>query len=521
MAAEARRGWSRREFATTAAGAVVGGIMMGDQSKADPTREPGTQSRDQSANLTRLSLAEASERVRTGKVSPVELTESCLDRVRKLDRTLNAFITVTAESARAQAKEAEAEVRRGRWRGPLHGIPIALKDLVDTAGVRTTSASALFKDRVPTEDAEIVRRLKAAGAVLLGKLNMHEFAYGGSSVISAFGPVRNPWAPDHSAGGSSAGSAVAVATGMCYAAIGSDTGGSIRQPAAYCGVVGLKPSFGRVSTHGVVPLSWSLDHVGPLTRTVEDAALMLQTLAAGDSKDATLAQLPVADCAATLDKQTRVRLGVPRSPFCEGLHPEIQKAFETALSILATLAASQRDLEIDTAPEASVRVLQAEAYAFHEESVARSPELYQPETLRRIRTGAAVSASAYIRARRTLDELRGAAGRTFETVDVLVTPTTPVPPFAISELLADLEALRAKEMLTLRNTRGFNCLGLPTVSLPCGFTSAGLPIGLQITGAPGAEALVLALAHAYEQATDWHKRWPDDRRLAAESVERG
>jgi aspartyl-tRNA(Asn)/glutamyl-tRNA(Gln) amidotransferase subunit A len=245
----------------------------------------------------------------------------------------------------AEARSAEGEIHYNRWKGPLHGIPVALKDLVDTAGVRTTAASGLFKDRVPTQDAEAVRLLKAAAAICLGKLNMHEFAYGGSSVVSYFGPVRNPWELSHCAGGSSSGSAAAVAAQLCYGAIGSDTGGSIRQPAGYCGVVGLKPTYGRVSTRGVVPLSWSLDHLGPMTRTVKDAALMLQVIAGYDPEDAASIDASVPDYAGALaDKTSPVRLGLPRAYFYEALHPEVQAAVETALSALKTLTANQRDV---------------------------------------------------------------------------------------------------------------------------------------------------------------------------------
>ena len=260
---------------------------MDAQSKAENKSRP--------ADLQWLTLTEASHLLRDKKISPVELTQLCLDRIGRLNPKLNAFITVTADSALTQAREAEAEIQKGHWRGPRHGVPIALKDLFDTAGVRTTAASGVFKDRVPTQDREVVRRLKEAGAVLLGKLNMHEFAYGGSSVISFFGPVRNPWSTEHVAGGSSSGSAVAVAAGLCYGAMGSDTGGSIRQPSAYCGTVGIKPTYGRVSTRGVVPLSWLYDHVGPMTRTVADAATMLQVLAGFDSEEATSINAPVPD----------------------------------------------------------------------------------------------------------------------------------------------------------------------------------------------------------------------------------
>jgi aspartyl-tRNA(Asn)/glutamyl-tRNA(Gln) amidotransferase subunit A len=460
-------------------------------------------------NLVGLSLSEASELVRTRKVSPVELVQACLERIERLNPTLNVFIAITADTARAQAKEAEAAIQRSGWKGPLHGIPIALKDLVDTAGVATTAASGVYRERVPTQDAEIVRRLKEAGAVLVGKLNMHEFAYGGSTVISAFGPVRNPWAPARSAGGSSGGSAAAVAAGLCFGAIGSDTGGSIRQPAAYCGIVGLKPTFGRVSTRGVIPLAWSLDHVGPMTRSVRDAAHMLRAMAGHDPADPTSLTSPVDDYAAALDRPAKVRLGIPRSFFFDDLDTDIAQATTAALGVLASLTSSQRDVTIPSGNDAALTVLQAEAWAYHESSVARSPELYSPETLKRIRAGASLTASAYIAARRTLDDLRRSANAILDQVDVLVTPTTPTPPLVIADLLADLDRLRAKEVVTLRNTRWFNALGLPAISVPCGFTKDGLPIGLQIIGRAGADAQVLALAHAYERSTSWHKRRPN------------
>ena len=497
---------SRRAFARTAAAGAASALVTrkaGGMNAGDA----GGQDKVQPMPLTRLSLAEASELLRARKVSPVELTQACLRRIDELNPKLNAFITVTAESALAQAREAEADLQKGRRKGPLHGIPIALKDLVDTAGVRTTAGSGVFKDRVPTQDAEVVRRLRAAGAVLLGKLNMHEFAYGGSSVVGYFGPVPNPWVPEYSAGGSSSGSAVAVAADLCYGALGSDTGGSIRQPAAYCGIVGLKPTYGRVSTRGVIPLAWSLDHLGPMTRTVRDAALMLQAMAGYDAEDTASTDTVPADYAGALSVETKaLRLGIARTPFYEGLHPEIQEATDAALAVLRTLTSTER--EVDIPPSSDTSVLRAEAYAYHQERAAQTPELYQPETLMRIRGGAEIGTVAYVNARRQLDQLRRSAARMFDTVDLLITPTTPVPPFTIADLLADPDHLRAKEILMLRNTRPFNILGLPTISVPCGFTRAGLPIGLQITGRHGDEATVLRLAHAYEHATDWHDRRP-------------
>jgi aspartyl-tRNA(Asn)/glutamyl-tRNA(Gln) amidotransferase subunit A len=298
--------------------------------------------------VTDISIAEASDLLRRKQISPVELTTSCLARVEQLNPTINAFITVMHDSALAQAREAEAEIRAGKWRGPLHGIPIGLKDLIDTAGVKTTCGSDLFKDRVPIEDAEIVRRLKDAGAVLIGKQNMQEFAYGGTSTSSHFGPVHNPWDADRIAGGSSGGSAAAVATGMCFGAIGTDTGGSVREPAAFCGIVGLKPTYGRVSTRGVFPLSPSLDHVGPLCRNVVDTALLLQAIAGYDKLDTTSVDWPVDSYAEAFITKTKPRIGVVRRPFFDDLDPEIENAMDEALKQLGNL--SEDVIEIDLPP---------------------------------------------------------------------------------------------------------------------------------------------------------------------------
>ena len=473
----------------------------------NPTQTQTKTAKTSFAETCWLTISEVSHFLRNKAISPVQLTRVCLERIERLNPKLNAFITVTAESALTQANEAESEIQKGHWRGPLHGIPIALKDLFDTAGLQTTAASGVLKDRIPAEDSEVVRRLKSAGAVLLGKLNMHEFAYGGSSVISFFGPVRNPWSPEHIAGGSSAGSAVAVAAGLCYATLGSDTGGSIRQPSAYCGIVGLKPTYGRVSTRGVIPLSSSCDHVGPMTRCVTDAAVMLQVLAGYDPEDPTGVDAPVPDYAAALHETRPLRVGIPRAYFYEKLDPEIEGAMTAALSVIGKLVSTVRDVEMPASEDTII--LRAEAYAYHFENIRKSPELYHSETLRRIRSGEDVSAVTYIQARRQMEEDRRNIRKAFELVDLFITPTTTVPPFGIEELLADPSRLRSKETLMLRNTRPFNILGLPTICVPCGFTKTGLPIGLQITGAPWAEGDVLRLAQAYEQQTSWHTRRPN------------
>ncbi len=453
------------------------------------------------------SITEISRLLRARKLSPVEVTEHCLAAIETLNPALNAFVMVTGESALLQARQAEIEIEQGQYRGPLHGIPFGLKDQIDTAGVRTTAASALFLDRVPQEDAEVVRRLKRAGVVFLGKQNLHECAYGGSSLISYFGAVRNPWDPAAIAGGSSGGSAAAVAAGLCLAAIASDTGGSIREPAALCGVVGLKPTYGRVSTRGVIPLSFSLDHVGSLTRSVADAALVLQAIAGYDPEDPICGDRAVEDYAMALPQRAKpLRIGVPRGYFYQELDPEIASAVKAALDQLETMAAEVREVELQVPTDRTLQL--AEVYAYHAPFVARSPELYHPETLRRIRKGEAISPAEIESCRRELEKVRSEIRQVFERVDVLLTPTTAAAAPTISDLEAEPDQLRERELVLLRNARPFNVWGLPAISLPCGFTKAGLPIGLQIAGPHWQERRVLELAFAYEQATEWHNREP-------------
>jgi aspartyl-tRNA(Asn)/glutamyl-tRNA(Gln) amidotransferase subunit A len=457
-------------------------------------------------DMTAIStISELASRLRSRQVSPVELTRECLERIDRLNPGLNAYTTVTAESALAEARAAEAEITRGEWRGPLHGIPVSLKDLIDTAGVRTTSASKLHETRVPNQDAEVVRRLRSAGAVILGKNNLHEFAYGGSSLISHFGEVRNPWDGGRITGGSSGGSAAAVVAGMGYASIGTDTAGSIREPAALCGCVGLKATYGRVPSRGVIPLSASLDHVGPLARSVADVAIVLQAIAGFDAEDMTTAEVPVADYLSGMkESPARLRVGVPQDYFFDDLDVEVASTLNHAQDTIRTIVAQIKEVRLDVPTDRTLQ--KAESYANHAESVAKRPELYDPETLRRIRSGENVSAAEYIQQRRELERVRRSIRSIFADIDLLVTPTTPMPAPSIAELKASPEALRPAELRLLRNTRPFNVWGLPAISVPCGFTQSGLPIGLQIAGPPWREDLVLQLAYAYEQATAWHKR---------------
>jgi aspartyl-tRNA(Asn)/glutamyl-tRNA(Gln) amidotransferase subunit A len=461
----------------------------------------------ESQDLAFLTLKQASELLRRKTASPVDLTQACLRRIETHNPALNAFITVIKDKAMETARAMEMEQRHGKWRGPLHGIPIALKDNIDTEGIRTTAASELFKDRVPSADAEVVRRLKEAGAIVIGKTNLHEFAYGGTSSVSYFGPVHNPWVLDRIPGGSSGGSAAAAAAGLCFGSLGTDTGGSVRIPACYCGVVGFKPTYGRVSNRGVVPLSWTLDHVGPLCRTVEDAALMLGVIAGYDELDPASVETPVPDYRGAFKMQAaKLRLGILRTPFFDGVDPEIAKAVSAAIEVLRKLAPTVEEVSLPSLgiplDELYTKVRGVEAYTYHAQWIAESPEKYQTPTRQRmIENAAAVKAVAYAEARRQVHVLRRAIQKTFASVDLLITPTLPSPPVGITQGTNPTA-------VSIRNTSPFNVLGLPAISVPCGFTAAGLPIGLQIVGAPFAESTVLTLAHAYEGETEWHKRHP-------------
>ncbi len=463
-----------------------------------PPHLAAAQSLAKQDELTGMSLAQVSRKVRAGEVSPVALTQACLARIDRFNPMLNAFITVRHDEALAEARKAETEIREGRSRGPLHGIPIALKDNMDTAGVRTTGASELFKDRVPTEDAEVARRLKAAGAILLGKLNLNEFAYGGSSIVTHYGTMHNPWDLQRATGGSSGGSAAAVAADLCYAALGTDTAGSVRMPSSHCGIVGLKPTYGLVSTRGVLMLSWTLDHVGPMCKTAEDAAMVLGVIAGYDVLEPTSADRPPLDYTRELGKPTAaLRLGIPRK-YYEELNPEVAAAITAAIEVLRGMSAGTREIELPEAT-AGARLWGPEAYAFHRRWITESPERYQPATRASLQRYAKAEALDYVEARREVDLLRRNIGRVFANVDLLVTPMmrVPAPP------LADGGGGGSGA-----NPSVFNIFGLPAVSVRCGFTKSGLPIGLQIVGPPFKDATVLAMAHAYEQATPWRSRKP-------------
>jgi len=460
-------------------------------------------------DLCFLTLAEAARALRRKDCSPLDLTRACLERIGNLDSKLHCFITLTADLALRRAAQAEQEIYSGNDRGPLHGIPIALKDLYMTRGIRTTCHSAVLENSVPDYNATTVKKLEEAGAVLLGKLGMHEFAFGGPSVDAPFPAVRNPWNIAHIPGGSSSGSAAALAARLCYGALGSDTGGSIRTPSSHCGVVGIKPTYGRVSRHGVVPLSWSLDHAGPMARSVEDCALLLQIIAGYDPNDSASANVSAPNFQSGLKDGIRgMRIGVPRSGWFDenlGVDQQTTGVFNQALKTLEELGATF--VEIDGKPfslarKANQTILVGEAYAYHEQRFQQAPEKFGSTVRRRMLEGAFLSAADYIAAQRARAALNSQIHANFSRVDAFITPTTPRPPETFANLDPNEQNLRPNF------TNPFNLTGLPAISVPCGFTAGNLPVGLQIVAPAFEESMAFRVAHAYEQVTDWHKRRP-------------
>ena len=452
------------------------------------------------------SLEDAIAALRSRSIRSSELTELSLRRIAARDPELNAFIAVTADAARERARAADA-------RGALAGAPIALKDLFDVSGVATTAGSVLLAANRPREDSVVARRLFDAGAVNLGKTNLHEWAFGVTTDNPHFGPTRNPWATDRIPGGSSGGSAAALIAGLCFGSVGSDTGGSIRIPAALCGIVGLKPTYGRTSLRGAIPLAWSLDHAGPMARSVRDAAILLQVVAGYDPDDPASADVPVDDYLADIESGVRgLRIGVVRGRFFERLNADEQPAQEVADSVgaaadaLAREGARLEEAELPRADElrnAQTVIIGTEAAAYHRERIAAHRAAYGSDVARRIDLGLARSGVDYAAARRTRDELRRAYASALATWDAVLLPTTPIT----APLREGQDALAAAATLTAY-TSPFNLTGLPAISVPCGFDGRGLPIGLQLVARPWAEARLLRIARAYERATAWHERRP-------------
>ena len=449
------------------------------------------------------SIAGLSRALRAGEISPVEVAEASLDRIEG-DET-NAFVTVTAERAIEDARRAEGEISAGRHRGPLHGVPVAVKDLVFTEGVRTTMGSAFFAEHVPDHDAAVARRLREAGSVLLGKTNTHEFAYGPTGDRSFFGPMRNPHDLSRISGGSSGGSGTAVATSLCYGTIGSDTGGSIRIPSALCGVVGMKPTFGRVGKGGVFPLAPTLDHVGPMTRTVEDNALFLSVIAGHDPDDPHSVDRPEEDFARDLRRGVRdAVVGVPDGFFFEHVEPEVERRVREAIEVFRELGARVREVDVPNVWEtlhAQRLTLAAEAYAVHEERLKAEPERFDDQGLERLLAGEDLRAYRYANAQWRKLLSRREFGEVLRTVEVVLAPSVPIAATEIGQREIAIENHEEAVYSALTRLTGpTNLNGLPSLSVPCGTTPAGLPVGLQIIGRPFDEKSLYRFGHAFEES---------------------
>ncbi len=458
--------------------------------------------------LTTLTLGEAAALIAARKLSPVELTRAHLERIHRIDPRLNCYITLTAEDALDRARAAEEEIGRGGYRGPLHGIPIALKDLYETKGVRTTHGSKFFADNVPAADGVVVGKLRDAGAVNLGKLNMHEVALGVTNDNPHFGPCRNPWDLARVPGGSSGGSGAALAAELCMGSMGSDTGGSIRIPSSLCGVVGLKPTYGRVSVRGVLPLSWNLDHAGPMGRRVHDVAAILQVVAGYDEADPFSVDAPVDDYVTHLAEGVQGwRIAFASAGYFAEADPEVREAVSAAAGRFADLGALLSEVTLDEAREAARAnglMTPCDGAAFHRERMESHPENFGADVLERLRRGGAFTSGEYVLARKTQTEMRRRFQAFFADYDVLLTPTTPTA----ATLREGQDAVETARNLT-RFTAPFNLTGVPALSIPCGFTKSGLPIGLQIVGPHWHERSVLRAGYAYEHATEWHTRRPN------------
>ncbi len=463
-----------------------------------------------------LSIQQASEELRSGLITPTELLAETLERIDQLDSNIHAFITVMRDQAFEEAEKAENEQRTGLFRGPLHGIPIGVKDLIAVKNVRLTAGSKVLADHISQEDATVVEQLRRAGAVIIGKTNTHEFAYGTYTP-----PTRNPWDLTRIPGGSSGGSAAAVAADMCLGAVGSDTGGSIRIPSACCGITGLKPTYGRVSTYGVIPLSWSLDHVGPMGRNAEDCAILFDAIAKYDPRDPNSVSGPPGKSSATLISGAEgrgplslqgIKLGIPSESFVAPLDPEVRAAWHSALFVLQEEGAEVRDIQLQR-PELEVyRTIQMpESSLAHMEKgwLTNRLEAYSERTRSRLLQGQTITAVDYLRAQQQRRTFSSNLRSAMQPVNALVLPTIPIPAIPIEQANQDIQIDSITENATtalLRLTMPFNLAGLPAISLPCGFTTDGLPIGLQLVGKPFEESMILRIAHAYQQLTDWHRR---------------
>ena len=460
-----------------------------------------------SSELAFLSLAEAADLIKSGELSPVELTQAMLERIAALDSQVHAYVTVFAEEALAAAQEAEAQIQAGNYKGPLHGIPLAVKDIYEAG--RTTGGSKLRTDYTAEQDCTTVAKLKEAGGLLLGKLATYEFAAGLPTLSSHFQPARNPWNLEYDPGGSSSGSGAALAAGLIFGAMGSDTGGSIRWPAFCCGIVGMKATYGRVSRVGVFPLSWNLDHAGPMTRTVRDNALMLQACAGYDPLDPASANIPVPNFSQKLGHDIKgLRLGIPRTLFQDNCGEEILGAFDAAVAQMGTLGAEI--VEVDSITHAELQatfwpLACADAAAYHLADMQTQAQDYNPDLRLMLALGNLVRGTSYLQCQRVREQIRAHMLRQLETVDVFMLPAAGVMPAPIRSESPGLY-LMAPDFAIY--TPLFNLTGFPALALPCGMSSAGLPIGFQLAGRPFDETTVFQVGHAYEQAAGWHERHP-------------
>jgi aspartyl-tRNA(Asn)/glutamyl-tRNA(Gln) amidotransferase subunit A len=460
-----------------------------------------------------MGAGDLSKLVQSKEISPVEIIEAHLTRIDATEPVLNSFITLLADQARKSARQAEKDIQAGRYKGPLHGIPVALKDLYNTGGVRTTSGSRIFDTFIPTEDCTVAAKFHQAGAILLGKLNMHQFAYGPTGENPDYGHMHNPWNPDMVTGGSSGGSGSAASAGQCTITTGSDTGGSIRRPAALCGIVGLKPTYGLVSRYGLSSLSWSLDHPGPMTRTVEDTAITMNVIAGHDPKDVASAKVDIPDYTSALTGDVKgLRIGIVKEYFEVPLDPQVRKAVMDAISLLESMGAEIKEVSypmFNQSQAISSTVLMAEATAYHRDLLEKDGhQLYEP-VRQRLEAGLFISAAEYLRAQQARSIFDQQGRRLLDEVDLLAGPTEPVtaPEILASKVMAGEQEVGVVGALT-QYTRPYNINGFPAISVPCGFSDDGMPIGLQLAGRPFDELTVLRAAHAYEQANEWHSRRP-------------
>ena len=467
--------------------------------------------------LLKLTISEIAPMIQGRAVSPVDLAEAALAEAERQQPTLNSFITIMREQAMAQAEQAEDELSRGEYRGPLHGIPIGIKDNIATGGIKTTLGTKVLRDNVPDEDAEVVRRIREAGGIILGKENLEEFAAGATSNNPHYGAVHNPWGLDHIPGGSSGGGGANVAAGVTFASLGTDLGGSVRLPGAFCGVVGLKQTFGRVSQRGLLVTSFNGDHIGPMTRSVRDSALVLQAIAGYDPLDPSTAPVPVDDYALMLERGIQgLTMGIPSNHYFDLLDPDVEVAVRRAIAALEELGVESREVSLPSMQYAGALrfAAMADSVVTHEPYIASSREDYGPDTLYRTLAGQFVLGRDYSKAMKVQRIIKDEQARVLQDVDFLVTPTTPMPAPRIDAETISVEGMAQKVRgpgsgHVSRNTSPQNATGFPAITVPCGFSELGLPIGLQFIARPWEEGNLFRIAHVYEGVSPSQGVWPD------------